>query len=41
MGVRKKNRSKIIKEANKKVAFAKLMKCPTSPRKNEIDSRSN
>tara|TARA_B100000575_G_scaffold109809_1_gene87427 strand:+ start:83 stop:508 length:426 start_codon:yes stop_codon:yes gene_type:complete len=33
MGVRKKNRSKIIKEANKKVAFAKLMKCPTSPRK--------
>tara|TARA_B100001250_G_scaffold108978_1_gene91975 strand:+ start:449 stop:865 length:417 start_codon:yes stop_codon:yes gene_type:complete len=33
MGVRKKNKASLIKEANKKIAFAKLMKCPTSPRK--------
>ena len=33
MGVRKKNKAQLIKEANKKLAFAKLMKCPTSPRK--------
>ena len=33
MGVRKKNKAQLIKEAHKKLAFAKLMKCPTSPRK--------
>ena len=33
MGVRKKNKAQLIKEASKKLAFAKLMKCPTSPRK--------
>ena len=33
MGVRKKNKADLIKEANKSIAFAKLMKCPTSPRK--------
>ena len=33
MGVRKKNKAGLIKEANKNIAFAKLMKCPTSPRK--------
>ena len=33
MGVRKKNKASLIKEANKNIAFAKLMKCPTSPRK--------
>ena len=33
MGVRKKNKAQLIKKANKKLAFAKLMKCPTSPRK--------
>ena len=33
MGVRKKNKANLIKEANKNIAFAKLMKCPTSPRK--------
>ena len=33
MGVRKKNKANLIKEANKNIAFAKLMNCPTSPRK--------
>tara|TARA_B100000609_G_scaffold197013_1_gene193364 strand:- start:664 stop:1068 length:405 start_codon:yes stop_codon:yes gene_type:complete len=33
MGVRKKNRADAIKEERKKVAFAKLNNCPTSPRK--------
>ena len=33
MGVRKKNKANLIKEANKNIAFAKLKKCPTSPRK--------
>lgn len=33
MGVRKKNRADAIKEERKKVAFAKLKNCPTSPRK--------
>jgi len=33
MGVRKKNKANLIKEANKSIAFAKLKKCPTSPRK--------
>ena len=33
MGVRKKNKANLIKEANKNIAFAKLRKCPTSPRK--------
>ena len=33
MGVRKKNKAGLIKEASKNIAFAKLMKCPTSPRK--------
>ncbi len=33
MGVRKRERADAIKEANKKVAFAKLNNCPSSPRK--------
>ncbi|OYQ43208.1 50S ribosomal protein L22 [Flavobacterium aurantiibacter] len=33
MGVRKRERAEGIKEANKKVAFAKLNNCPSSPRK--------
>ena len=33
MGVRKKNRADAIKEERKKIAFAKLNNCPTSPRK--------
>ena len=33
MGVRKKNRAEALKDERKKVAFAKLNNCPTSPRK--------
>ena len=33
MGVRKKNRADAIKKERKKIAFAKLNNCPTSPRK--------
>ena len=33
MGVRKRNSAKLRKEAKKKIAFAKLNNCPTSPRK--------
>ena len=33
MGVRKKNKSAVLKKDNKKKAFAILRKCPTSPRK--------
>ena len=33
MGVRKKNRADAIEEERKKIAFAKLNNCPTSPRK--------
>ena len=33
MGARKRINSEKIKEANKKIAFAKLNNCPTSPRK--------
>ena len=33
MGVRKRNTAEALKEARKKVAFAKLNNCPTSPRK--------
>ncbi len=33
MGVRKHNSAQERKEANKKIAFAKLNNCPTSPRK--------
>ena len=33
MGVRKKNKSDLLKEAKKQKAFATLKKCPTSPRK--------
>ena len=33
MGVRKRERAEGIKEANKKIAFAKLNNCPSSPRK--------
>jgi len=33
MGVRKKEAAEARKEANKKIAFAKLNNCPTSPRK--------
>ena len=33
MGVRKRQRAEQIKEANRRVAFAKLNNCPTSPRK--------
>tara|TARA_B100000575_G_C22884109_1_gene514885 strand:+ start:210 stop:614 length:405 start_codon:yes stop_codon:yes gene_type:complete len=33
MGKRKRERAVVIKEANKKLTFAKLNNCPTSPRK--------
>ena len=33
MGKRKRERAVLIKEANKKLTFAKLNNCPTSPRK--------
>ena len=33
MGARKRIKSEKIKEANKKIAYAKLNNCPTSPRK--------
>ena len=33
MGVRKRNSANARKEAKKKLAFAKLNNCPTSPRK--------
>ena len=33
MGVRKKNKSDLVKTERKKKAFATLKKCPTSPRK--------
>ena len=33
MGVRKRNSANLRKEAKKKIAFAKLNNCPTSPRK--------
>ena len=33
MGARKRIKANEIKEANKKIAFAKLNNCPTSPRK--------
>lgn len=33
MGVRKREKAEQTKEANKKIAFAKLNNCPTSPRK--------
>ncbi|MBN2173126.1 MAG: 50S ribosomal protein L22 [Bacteroidales bacterium] len=33
MGARKRNSAEALKEARKKVAFAKLNNCPTSPRK--------
>ena len=33
MGVRKRNSAKLRKEDKKKIAFAKLNNCPTSPRK--------
>lgn len=33
MGVRKKERAEMIKEAKRELAFAKLNNCPTSPRK--------
>ena len=33
MGVRKKNKSDLLKATKKKKAFATLKKCPTSPRK--------
>lgn len=33
MGVRKREAAEARKEANKKIAFAKLNNCPTSPRK--------
>ena len=33
MGVRKRNSANVRKEAKKKIAFAKLNNCPTSPRK--------
>ena len=33
MGARKRIRSEKIKQENKKIAFAKLNNCPTSPRK--------
>lgn len=33
MGSRKQNRAEMLKEANKTKYFAKLMNCPTSPRK--------
>ena len=33
MGVRKRNTAETLKKARKKIAFAKLNNCPTSPRK--------
>jgi large subunit ribosomal protein L22 len=33
MGIRKRNRAEVLKEARKNLAFAKLNNCPTSPRK--------
>ncbi|MGM0635572.1 MAG: 50S ribosomal protein L22 [Bacteroidota bacterium] len=33
MGVRKRNRAEMLKDAKKNLAFAKLNNCPTSPRK--------
>jgi len=33
MGVRKKERAEMIKDAKRELAFAKLNNCPTSPRK--------
>jgi len=33
MGSRKHNKAELLKEAKKQVSFAKLMNCPTSPRK--------
>jgi large subunit ribosomal protein L22 len=33
MGKRKRESAAVLKEANKKMAFAKLNNCPTSPRK--------
>ena len=33
MGARKRNSAEMLKESRKQVAFAKLNKCPTSPRK--------
>ena len=33
MGVRKRNKSQEIKKVKKNLAFAKLINCPTSPRK--------
>ena len=33
MGARKRIKADVMKEARKKIAFAKLNKCPTSPRK--------
>tara|TARA_B100000242_G_scaffold16099_1_gene9905 strand:+ start:967 stop:1368 length:402 start_codon:yes stop_codon:yes gene_type:complete len=33
MGARKRNKAQELKKANKDLAFAKLMNCPTSPRK--------
>ena len=33
MGARKRNTANVRKEAKKKIAFAKLNNCPTSPRK--------
>ena len=33
MGKRKRESAALIKEANKKLTFAKLNNCPTSPRK--------
>ena len=33
MGARKRIKADVMKEARKKIAFAKLNNCPTSPRK--------
>ncbi len=33
MGARKRNSAEMLKESRKQIAFAKLNKCPTSPRK--------
>ena len=33
MGIRKRNRAEVLKQARKNLAFAKLNNCPTSPRK--------
>lgn len=33
MGVKKKHRAEVLKEAKKNISFAKLNDCPTSPRK--------